>query len=98
MQPPSDKVCPFHKKWMSKVCLSCPLWVNLKGRNPQSGEIVDKWGCSFSFMPLLMVENSQQSRQTAAAVESFRNLVMERRNIVAMEKRLEKLGYSDGEN
>jgi hypothetical protein len=34
---------------------------------------MNRYGCSDSFMPLLMIENSQMQRQTGAAVESFRN-------------------------
>ncbi len=34
---------------------------------------VDEWGCSVAWMPMLLVENSQQQRSTGAAVESFRN-------------------------
>lgn len=53
---------------------ACPAWVCIAGKNPQSEEIVNQWNCSqFHWAPLLMIENSQQQRQTAAAVESLRN-------------------------
>lgn len=54
----------------------CPKFVHLTGRDPQSGEMKDKFGCVDSFLPLLMLENSQQQRQTAAAIESFRNEIV----------------------
>jgi hypothetical protein len=38
-----------------------------------TGKDVDEWQCAIALMPMLMVENSGQQRQTAAAVESFRN-------------------------
>lgn len=41
--------------------------------NPNTGAEVDEWGCSIAWLPVLMIENSQQQRQTGAAVESFRN-------------------------
>jgi hypothetical protein len=41
--------------------------------NPNTGEDIDEWGCAITWLPLLTIENSQQQRQTAAAVESFRN-------------------------
>ncbi len=47
--------------------------MQIRGTNPNSGEPVDEWGCSMAWMPMLMIENSQQQRQTGAAVESFRN-------------------------
>ncbi len=53
----------------------CPKFVSIKGQNPQTGEVVDRWGCVDSFLPLLLIENAQQSRQTGAAIESLRNVV-----------------------
>lgn len=47
--------------------------MKITGKNPNTGQDVDDWGCSMAWMPLLMIENSQQQRGTSAAVESFRN-------------------------
>ncbi len=66
-------ICPLHKKDMSQVCHKCPLWIQLRGKNPQTNEDVDRWGCSLAFMPMLMIEGAQQTRQAGAAIESFRN-------------------------
>ena len=33
----------------------------------------DDWGCAVGWLPVLLIENSQQQRSTGAAVESFRN-------------------------
>ena len=41
--------------------------------NPNTGEEVDDWSCAVTWLPSLMIENSQQQRQTGAAIESFRN-------------------------
>ena len=41
--------------------------------NKNTGEDVDEWGCAVAWLPMLLVENASQSRQTGAAVESFRN-------------------------
>lgn len=51
----------------------CRFWVNVIGQNPQTGETVNNWDCSFAWMPVLMVENSKVNRETGSAVESFRN-------------------------
>ena len=51
----------------------CAWFMQIRGTNPNTGEPVDEWGCSMAWMPMLMIENSQQQRQTSAAVESFRN-------------------------
>jgi hypothetical protein len=53
--------------------LDCAWFIKLQGKNPQNGQEVDEWGCSMAWLPILMIENSQQQRQTGAAVESFRN-------------------------
>lgn len=66
-------ICPLHKQDMALVCHKCPLWVYVRGKHPQSEEIIDKWGCSLAWMPILLIENSQMQRQTGAAVESARN-------------------------
>jgi hypothetical protein len=47
------------------------------GSNPQTGEDINRFGCADSFVPLLLIENSQMQRQTGAAVESFRNEMIE---------------------
>lgn len=53
----------------------CPKFVHVRGADPQTGAPVDKFGCVDSFLPMLLIENAQMSRQTGAAVESFRNEV-----------------------
>jgi hypothetical protein len=68
-----DMKCPLWKKPMKSVCHTCEWWVHVRGKHPQGEEIVDHWGCAIAWLPMLMIENSQQQRQTGAAVESFRN-------------------------
>lgn len=53
--------------------LDCAWFLKIRGANPNTGEEVDEWGCSMAWLPVLMIENSQQQRQTGSAVESFRN-------------------------
>ena len=53
--------------------LDCAWFMKIVGTNPNTGKEVEEWGCSMAWMPMLMIENSQQQRQTGAAVESFRN-------------------------
>jgi len=72
MKIESNANCPLDG---FKPCrqLECAWFMQIRGTNPNSGEPVDEWGCSMAWMPMLMIENSQQQRQTGAAVESFRN-------------------------
>ena len=53
--------------------LDCAWFIQVRGNNPNTGEEVDDWGCSIAWLPTLLIENASQSRQTGAAVESFRN-------------------------
>ena len=53
--------------------LDCAWFTQIRGHNPNTGAEVDEWACAIAWMPLLLIENSQQQRQTGAAVESFRN-------------------------
>lgn len=64
--------CPLYG---FKPCrqLECAWFMKVRGSNPNTGEEIDDYGCSVAWLPLLMIENSQQQRQTGAAVESFRN-------------------------
>ena len=51
----------------------CAWFTQLRGNNPQTGKEIDEWGCAIAWIPVLLIENSQQQRSTGAAVESFRN-------------------------
>jgi len=63
--------CPLIKK--DCIQNKCAWFIQLRGHDPNTGKEIDEWGCSIAWMPILMIENSQQQRQTGAAVESFRN-------------------------
>lgn len=53
--------------------LGCSWFIQIRGTNPNTGEPVDEFDCTMKWLPVLLIENSQQQRQTGAAVESFRN-------------------------
>ena len=52
---------------------NCAWYTQIRGKHPQTGEELDEYGCAMAMLPLLMVENSRQTNQTRAAIESFRN-------------------------
>lgn len=79
-------ICPLHRVDMSEVCHKCPWWTHLVGKNPQNEEVIDDWRCSIAVLPMLLIENAQQSRQAGAATETLRNELvarMDRRQINA---------------
>lgn len=59
------------------VIQRCAWFIRLAGTDPTTGEQKDEYGCAMSWMPVLLVENARASRSTAAAVESFRNGVLQ---------------------
>lgn len=63
--------CPLIKKDCTQ--LQCAWFTQLRGMNPNTGKDIDEWACAVTWLPVLLIENSQQQRQTGAAVESFRN-------------------------
>jgi hypothetical protein len=74
MQMKPGKFCPLIKK--DCVGLKCSWFTQVRGMNPNTGEMVDEWGCAVTWIPMLQIETSQQARQAGAAVESFRNEVV----------------------
>jgi hypothetical protein len=71
MQLKPGNFCPLIKK--DCIELKCAWFTQVRGTNPNTGKEVDEWACAITWMPVLLIENSQQQRQTGAAVESFRN-------------------------
>ncbi len=71
MQLEQGKFCPL----IGKDCIQmqCSWFAQIRGNDPQTGKEIDEWGCAVTWMPVLLIENSQMQRQTGAAVESFRN-------------------------
>ena len=58
--------------------MKCSWFTQIRGTHPRTGQEIDEWGCAVTWMPTLLIENSQQQRQTGAAVESFRNETLNR--------------------
>ena len=63
--------CPFIKK----KCLEykCKFYIQIMGKNPNTGQDVNQWDCAVTWLPMLLIEGSQQTRQAGSAIESFRN-------------------------
>jgi hypothetical protein len=69
--------CPF----IGKKCVEskCQFWTHLFGKNPQSEGTLDKFGCAIEFLPILLVENAQMIRQTAASTDKVATQVQKSR-------------------
>jgi hypothetical protein len=71
MQLKNGTFCPLVKK--DCVGLQCAWFTRVQGYDMNTGNQVDEYQCAIAWMPMLLIENSGQQRQTGAAVESFRN-------------------------
>lgn len=71
MQLKPGNFCPL----MQKECiqLQCNWFIQVRGKNMNTGLDVDEWGCSVAWLPHLLIENANQTREAGAAIESFRN-------------------------
>lgn len=62
--PLIQKKCKEHK---------CKFYVQIVGKDPNTGEDISQFDCTFSWLPMLLIEGAQQTRQSGAAIENFRN-------------------------
>lgn len=83
MKLESKANCPLNNFEPCKQ-LECAWFIKMRGNNPNTGEDVDEWACSIAWLPILLIENSQQQRSTGAAVESFRNEMVRANEVNAM--------------
>ena len=67
----TGNVCPL----MKGNCIErrCMWWIQLRGTNKNTGKEIDEYGCAVAWLPMLLVENANEARQTGAALESLRN-------------------------
>ena len=68
------KLCPL----IGEDCrqLECSWYTKIAGVNPQTGDSVEEWGCAVAWIPFLQMDNTKITNQQGAAVESFRNEVL----------------------
>ena len=74
------QVCPLIG---GKPCLGdqCTFFIHLRGKDPQSTKEIDEKGCAVSWLPILLIENAQFVRQTAAAVDDLKNQTVQRQDL-----------------
>jgi len=71
MELKPGKFCPLLKK--DCVQLQCNWFIQVRGKDMNTGKDIDNWGCSIAWLPHLLIENANQTREAGAATESFRN-------------------------
>ncbi len=76
---------------------NCPKWVHLVGAHPQTGQPIDCFDCADQWASVLTIEAAKETRQTAAAIESFRNeMVRGQQAFLALATRPRLAGTGDG--
>jgi hypothetical protein len=75
MRKSDGTFCPY----IQEDCIEfkCKFFQKIQGSDPQTGQNVDEYDCAILWNNILLIENSQMQRQTGAAVESFRNKVVD---------------------
>lgn len=103
MELKAGTFCPLIKK--DCIQLKCTWFMQVRGMNPNTGQEIDEWGCAMTWLPILTIENSQQQRQTGAAVESFRNEMVKANEVgqrilleTARQQTTERLTYNAIDN
>jgi len=71
--PLIQKKCKEHK---------CKFYCQVQGTNPQTGQTISEFDCAISWLPMLMIETSNQTKQAGAAIESFRNEVVNKQDLL----------------
>ena len=93
-EPPKNLNCHRclpKKVPMSKVCPTCDLWVQLRGKDPNTGQDIDQWGCTDKWLLTGLLEIAKMSLSNAAATESFRNEVVDRADKAEAMRRVTQL-------
>jgi hypothetical protein len=76
--------CPLGKKCEeieNSKAFRCAWFVKLIGKDPQSKNDVDEWGCAIGWIPIMLVEVAQMSRGTSASVISLRDETVKRQDV-----------------
>jgi hypothetical protein len=74
---PRKHLCPLlkDKSGNPKPCigLDCNWFIQIRGQDPNTGKDVDHWSCAIAWLPTLLINTANETRQAAAATESMRN-------------------------
>ena len=63
----------------------------MRGADPQTGQLLDKYDCTFNWQTVITTEGTQTTRQTAAALEGVRNVFAALGNRLASPKQPKKI-------
>ena len=83
MLPDAKRKC--HHTGFTKSCRKLVVdghcqgrWVQVQGVHPQTGEALSRWECVDNLTPMLLLESTQQQRQTCASIDRLRHETAQR--------------------
>jgi len=79
----TELTCPLGhtcQKVVGDVIQQCHWYINLAGKNPQTGEPVDEYKCAIAWQPILAIEGNGLLNGTNASVQSLRNETVKRQD------------------
>jgi len=68
--------CPLGhecEKAVDNTIERCAWYIEVAGKHPQTGEDINEFQCSLTWLPTLLIENARTNRGQTAAIESLRN-------------------------
>ncbi len=74
-------ICPLFRRDTKNVCHKCAWYTAVRGRDKNTGQEVDEWGCAIAFGPMLQINTASEARATSVEVNKQRN---ENANLAAM--------------
>ena len=58
-----------------KAPIKCRMWKGVAGKDPQTGEVINKYDCAIAWQTTLQLETARVDFSLGGAVESLRNRV-----------------------
>ncbi len=65
-----EKSCP-----LGHTCKKCHWHILIQGKDPQTGQDVNRRDCAVAWLPTLLIENSMRQYQTGAAIDKLHESV-----------------------
>lgn len=62
------------------VLYRCPWYIKVRGVNNNTGEEYDHWNCAIAWMPTLMVNTGNDTKQNTMVLNEFKNEVIKKQN------------------
>lgn len=87
--------CPLIKD--ECIQFKCAFWTHLRGADPQTGQEIDEYDCAIRWLPVLLIEGAKETKQGAAAIESFRNEMVrgQKEYTTVVKQSIEQLQHND---